>query len=141
MERPLQMNPPPSIWVPVRGRTQILLPFNPANSRANPQWLREVLGDRIQIRKGYGGAWEVVRDHSDRLLKACVERFGPGQTTVITDAAQQQKCGPLCQNGKPQNALHCQCQCGGANHGGVAGWRMYDEFAIQTDVVRRVFKI
>lgn len=35
MERPDEMNPPPSIWVPVRGRTQILLPFNPANTRAN----------------------------------------------------------------------------------------------------------
>lgn len=140
MDRPAEMHPPPSIWVPVRARTQILLPYNPANKGANPQWLREVLGDRIQIRSGYGGAWEVARDHSDQLLQACVERFGPGRTTVITDAAQQQKCGP-CQNGKPENALRCQCQCGGANHGGVGGWRIYDQFAIQTQVVRRVFKV
>lgn len=111
------------------------------HTRANPQWLREVLGERIHIRRGYGGAWEVVRDHSDRLLEACVERFGPWRTTVITDAVQQQKCGMLCQNGKPENALHCQCQCGGANHGGVGGWKMYGEFAIHPDVVRRVFKV
>lgn len=141
MERPAEMNHPPAIWVPVRARTQIILPFNPANRRANPQWLREVLGDRIQIRSGSGGAWEVVRDHSDRLLQACVERFGPGRTTVITDAAQQQKCGPLCQNGNPANALRCQCQCGGANHGGAGGWRIYDEFAIHTEVIRRVFRV
>ena len=141
MARPPEMNPPPSIWVPVRDRTQILLPFNPQNTRANPQWLREVLGDRIQIHKGSGGAWEVARAHSDHLLEACAERFGPGMTTVITDAAQQQKCGTNCQDGMPWNALHCQCQCGGANHGGVGGWQMYGEFAIQTDVMRRVFKV
>lgn len=141
MEYPREMDPPPSIWVPVRARTQILLPFNPSNIRANPQWLREVLGDRIQIHRGHGGAWEIARNHSDELLRACVERFGPGKTTVITDAAQQQKCGPLCQNGKPENALNCQCQCGGANHGGAGGWKLYDDFAIHTDEVRRVFKV
>jgi hypothetical protein len=141
VERPEEMNPPPSIWVPVRARTQILLPYDPNDRSANPRWLRYVLGARIQIGRGERGAWEVVRDHADKLLEACVERFGPGQTTVITDAAQQQKCGTLCQKGNPENALHCQCQCGGANHGGVGGWKMYGEFAIQTDVVRRVFNV
>lgn len=141
MARPKEMNPPPSIWVPNRARTQILLPYDPTNRGANPEWLRGVLGSRIQIRRGYRGAWEVVRKHSDRLLAACVDRFGPGQTTVITDAAWQQKCGPLCQDAKPQNALSCECQCGGANHGGGAGWNMHDQFAIHTDVVRRIFRV
>lgn len=141
MDRPPEMQHPPAIWVPARGRAQVILPYNPANTRANPLWLREVLGDRIQIEHVGNGVWEVVRDHADKLLAACVDRFGPGGTTVITDAAQQQKCGPLCQNGKPENALHCQCQCGGANHGGVGGWTMRGEFAIQTDVMRRVFHV
>lgn len=141
MNRPVEMDPPPSIWVPVSDKTQVLLPYVQGDHRANPRWLREVLGDRIQIGRGYRGSWEVARAHSDALLEACVERFGPGQTTVITDAAQQQKCGTLCQKGNPENALHCQCQCGGANHGGVGGWRIYGEFAIHTDVIRRVFKV
>lgn len=136
------MQHPPAIWVPVRGRTQVILPYNPANTRANPLWLREVLGSRIQIEHVGGGVWEVVREHSDDLLAACVDRFGPGRTTVITDAAQQQKCGTNCQNGKPWNALKCVCQCGGENHGGVAGdWVMRDSFAIQTTVTRRVFRV
>ena len=131
----------PSIWVPSNGRTRILLPFVPSNRAANPQWLREVLGERIQIYKGDARFWEVVRAHSDRLLEACIERFGKGATTVITDAAQQQKCGSSCQNGKPGNALQCVCQCGGENHGGVAGdWTLRDTFAIKTTVTRRVFQ-
>lgn len=131
----------PSIWVPVRARTQILLPYDPSNHAANPQWLRDVLGERIQIHRGSRGAWEVARAHSDRLLAACVERFGKGATTVITDAAQQQKCGTSCQTGYPENALQCVCQCGGENHGGVAGdWALRDTFAIQTTVTRRVFR-
>jgi hypothetical protein len=131
----------PCIWVPVRGRTQILLPFDPSNRAANPQWLRQVLGERIRIRKGDGGTWEIARDHSDRLLAACVKRFGKGATTVITDAAQQQKCGPSCQGGNPENALQCVCRCGGENHGGIAGdWKLRDAFAIRTEVTRRVFQ-
>jgi hypothetical protein len=131
----------PAIWVPVSGRTQVLLPYDPSNRAANPQWLRDVLGERIQVHRGSGGTWEVARPHSDSLLEACVERFGRGQTTVITDAAQQQKCGPSCQNGNPANALQCVCQCGGENHGGVAGsWTLRDAFAIKTTVTRRVFR-
>jgi hypothetical protein len=141
MDRPAEMDPPPSIWVPTSGRCQVLLPYNPQNTRANPQWLHEVLGDQIQVRRGGKGAWEVSRDNVDKLRAACVARFGPGNTTVITDAAQQMKCGTLCQTGKPENALLCQCQCGGANHGGVGGWVMRDQFAIHTDRVRRVFKV
>lgn len=141
MDRPGEMRHPPAIWVPARGRAQVILPFDSTNRRANPVWLREVLGPRIQIDHVGGGVWQVVRSHADELLAACVERFGPGQTTVITDAAQQQKCGPLCQNGNPDNALSCQCQCGGANHGGVGGWTMYGAFAINTEVVRRVFRV
>lgn len=141
MERPPEMNPPPSIWVPVRARTHMLLPYNPNDHAANPRWLRDVLGDRIQIHRGVRGAWEVARSHSDRLLEACIERFGPGGTTVITDAAQQQKCGTACQNGYPEYALQCVCQCGGENHGGVAGdWILRDAFAIKTTVTRRVFQ-
>lgn len=131
----------PAIWVPVQGRTQILLAYNPGNRAANPQWLKEALGDRIQVRKADGGIWEVARDHSDRLLAACVKRFGKGATTVITDAAQQQRCGSACQTGKPENALQCVCQCGGENHGGIAGdWTLRDAFAIKTTVTRRVFQ-
>lgn len=141
MQRPDGMRHPPAIWVPVQGRAQVILPYDPTDRAANPRWLRDVLGNRIQIRNVGGGVWEVVRDHADALLAACVDRFGPGETTVITDAAQQQKCGPLCQNGKPENALHCQCLCGGANHGGVGGWNLYGEFAINTDVTRRVFQV
>jgi hypothetical protein len=130
-----------AIWVPVRGRAQIILPFDPTGRSANPDWLRDVLGSRIQIHHVGGGVWEIVRNHADALLAACVDRFGSGQTTVITDAAQQQKCGPLCQNGHPANALNCQCQCGGANHGGAGGWNIYGQFAIQTDVTRRIFHV
>lgn len=127
--------------MPARGRAQVILPYNPSNTRANPSWLREVLGDRIQIQHVGNGVWEVVRVHADKLLAACVKRFGQGRTTVITDAVQQQKCGTQCQEGNPDNALDCQCQCGGANHGGVGGWTMRGEFAIHTDVVRRVFQV
>lgn len=141
MDRPEELRRAPAIWVPVRGRTEVKLPYNPENRAANPRWLREVLGSRIQIENEGGGVWTVARNHSDKLLAVCVDRFGPGTTTVITDAAQQQKCGPRCQGGKPENALNCQCQCGGINHGGVAGWQMHGEFAIQTEVVRRVFRI
>lgn len=135
------MRYPPAIWVPTRGRAQIILPYQPAKPSANPLWLREVLGNRIQIAHVGNGVWEVVRGHADALLAACVARFGPGRTTVITDAAQQQKCGALCQNGNPDNALSCECQCGGENHGGVSGWVMRGEFAIRTEVVRRVFQV
>lgn len=101
----------------------------------------DVLGERIQIHSGSRGAWEVARANSDRLLAASVERFGKGATTVITDAAQQQKCGMSCQTGDPENALQCVCQCGGENPGGVAGdWALRDTFAIKTTVTRRVFR-
>lgn len=142
MDRPPEMQYPPAIWVPVRGRTQVILPYNPADRSANPRWLRDALGNRIQIEHVGGGVWEVVRSHADDLLAACVDRFGPGSTTLITDAAEQQKCGTACQTGNPNNALQCVCQCGGENHGGVAGhWVMRDSFAIQTTVTRRVFRV
>lgn len=136
------MNPPPSIWVPVNGWVEVLLPYQAGKPAANPQWLHRVLGSRIQVRKGEAGSWRVARAHADELLELCRERFGRGNTTVITDAAAQLKCGPACQGGNPNNALNCQCQCGGENHGGVAGnWVLRDSFAIRTDHTRRIFSV
>lgn len=92
--------------------------------------------------KGEAGTWEVARQRADELLAAMSERFGEGTVTVITDAVQQRKCGESCQNGKPENALKCECQCGGANHGGVSDtWVIHGQFAIETTKVRRVFLV
>lgn len=119
------------------------LPFNAANKAANPEWLRDVLGPRIRIEYDRRlGSWLVARIHADRALDAMVDRFGDGRTTVVTDAAQQRKCGRLCQQGKPENALACECQCGGENHGGVSGnWILRDSFAVETQHLRRVFTV
>lgn len=133
---------PPGLWVPPSGKAFVLLPYQPGRPAANPRWLEAVLGSRIRIARGPGGTWQVARGHADVLLRAMVDSFGTGSVLVITDAAQQRKCGEACQNGMPEHALQCQCQCGGENHGGVADhWVMHDSFAIETTSVRRIFTV
>lgn len=114
-------------------------PYNPDQRSANPLWLREVLGPRIRVLRGEGPTWEIARSHADLLLAAMQQRFGMGQVRVVFDSAQQQKCGPVCQSANPDNALQCQCQCGGENHGGLGGWTLRGDFAIRTEVIRRVW--
>ena len=98
---PVELRHPPALWVPVRDRVRVALPYVPGNHSANPQWLRE-----------------------------------------ITDASQQRKCGENRQGGKPENALACECHCGGENHGGVSAvWVLRDNWAIKTSTRRRVFTV
>ena len=128
---------PPGVWAPIGTKALVFLPFDPSNRAANPEWLRSVLGPRIRISRD-GPAWQIAKSHADTVLNALIERFGQHQTVVVIDTVQQLKCGPACQNANPEFALQCECQCGGANHGGVT-WRLFGEYAIDTSRARHVF--
>jgi hypothetical protein len=67
--------------------------------------IEDVCDGHARVGKVPFGTWLVARSHADTVLSAMQERFGLGRTVVITDAAQQRKCGPSCQEGKPENAL------------------------------------
>lgn len=130
------------MWLPRHGHAFIMLPFDSSDRAANPRWIEGVLGTRAHLERGPGNTWEVARGRADAILRALQGRFEPGTITLITDAAQQRKCGPRCQEGNPERALECECQCGGENHGGVsAQWVLRDRFAIETTVERRVFRL
>lgn len=97
---------------------------------------------RARLERGPSGTWLIARGRADEMLQAMRLRFGPGRVTLVTDAAQQRKCGPQCWEGNPERALECECQCGGENHGGVSDqWVLRDRFAIETTVERRVFQV
>src|SRR4051794_27295448 len=126
MSLPAEMKPPPSLWVPVRGKIHVLLPYVPGKPSYGINWLRTVLGDRVRVSRGERGTGALVvgRSHTDELRSALVLVAGfRGQPiTVIRDVATQTICAPACQQANPKNALLCECSCGGINHGGTAGW-------------------
>ena len=139
MSKPSELQRP-GIWLSRSGKARVLLPFNSDDRAANPRWLKSELGDRVQVKGGPYGTWEIARGQADAARVAMRLRFGKGETVLVTDSGQQMKCGPRCQKGKPENALMCACQCGGENHGGVSDdWVVRDSFLVRTDVVRRVF--
>ncbi len=141
LSKPRELQPP-GLWLPRHGNAYVMLPFVPARPAANPRWIEGVLGTRAHLARGPGNTWEITRSRADDILLAMQERFEPGTITLITDSAQQRKCGPRCQNGNPDRALECECQCGGENHGGVSDqWILRDVFAIETTVARRVFQL
>lgn len=129
----------PGLWVPSgKGKIRVLMPWG-GSTRANPDWIKDELGSRVQVARGEGSSWTVGRSYVDRLAQAMVERYGRGRVTVVRDVSLQRKCGPSCQGGDPDRALYCECQCAGENHGGVAGWRLHGDFAIDTQHRRRVW--
>jgi hypothetical protein len=142
----LESKPPelqaPGMWLPRHGSAHVLLPFVPGRRAANPHWIEEILGARASLKRGPGNTWVIARGRADEMLRAMRERFEPGTITLITDAAEQRKCGPQCWEGNPDRALECECQCGGENHGGVSEeWVLRGRFAIETTVQRRIFQI
>jgi hypothetical protein len=133
---------PPGLWVPVRGPVHVLLPYVPGRRSANVDWIKDALGPGRQVRGPLQGTWAVARSSAEAILDAMVARFGAGNVTLVNDVATQIKCGRACQQGNPDNALQCRCQCGGTNHGGVSGdWALRGEYAIDTIYIRRVFSV
>jgi hypothetical protein len=125
---------PTSMWVPVRGKVAVVLPWDGNKGRSNRDWLREYASPdpdvTAQVSRGPGVSWLLSRAYSDHLAVELVARFGHGKVRCIIDTATYQACAEACAAAKPTTALTCVCACGGvthgSHHGGVAtlGWSL-----------------
>lgn len=90
------------------------MPFSPADTSANPRWLKRHLGSSITVKHVGGGVWEIARDHLRHVIVGLAERFG--HVNVHLEYLENQRCDTRCVNAHGDD---CVCQCGGENHGGM----------------------
>lgn len=115
----------PEVRRPVTGRIRVKMPYDPANTSANPRWLKGHLGARIQVQHVGGGSWAINRDHLRRVVVGLAERFG--HVHVHLDYLEHRKCDTRCVKALGDD---CVCQCGGENHGGAdyqRDWQLVGE--------------
>ena len=143
MALPAEMKPPPSLWVPVRGKIHVLLPYTHGRPSFGINWLRDALGPGIRVNRGERGTGALIlgRNHTDLLRAALVAGFPGRSITIIRDVSFQTICAPACQQANPKSALLCECSCGGINHGGTAGWTLRGQYAIDTQYKRVVMHV
>ena len=92
------------------------MPFNPDDTRANPRWLKQHLGPRIDVQHVGSGVWEIARTHLRSTVAGLADRFGHVHVYLYFD--DRQKCDTRCVAAR---GVECVCSCGGENHGG-ADW-------------------
>lgn len=104
----------PEVRRPVRGRLRVKMPYDADDTSANPRWLKQYLGTRIQVQHVGSGYWEIARDHLRYVVVGLAERFG--HVHVYLDYLENRRCDTRCVEALGDD---CVCQCGGENHGGT----------------------
>lgn len=128
-----------SIFRPLRGRTQIWIPYQPGSG--NRDLLKRICGENTRPRYNNSErCFEVAREHLPALIEQLPSELGmPVEVTL--QGATQTTCVDACWNALPETTWNCECSCAGRYHGEGAGPALMvgDGLAVETEYTTHSF--